>query len=107
MYLIYFIIIKLLCKDFREQKNIELFYKKIFTIRKNYGTTKIYFLKNGVVQMKKLKVILLGTGNRGRSYLSQMSKEKYQVVAVAEPKESLRNYIKETFNVPKENCCDT
>lgn len=57
--------------------------------------------------MKKLKVILLGAGNRGRSYLSQMSAEKYQVVAVAEPKESLRNYIKETFNVPEENCCDT
>ena len=37
--------------------------------------------------MKKLKVILIGAGGRGRTYTDIMAElpEQYQVVAVAEP----------------------
>ena len=47
--------------------------------------------------MKKLKVILIGAGNRGMTYTDIMADmpEKYQVVAVCEPIESRRNYIRE------------
>ena len=56
--------------------------------------------------MKKLKVILIGAGNRGTNYTDLMAQSKYdfEVVAVAEPKESRREYIKEKHNIPEEMC---
>ena len=56
--------------------------------------------------MKKLKVILIGAGNRGTTYTDIMSEfsEKYQVVAVAEPIESRRNYIRDKHNIPENMC---
>jgi len=56
--------------------------------------------------MKKLKVILIGAGSRGMCYTNVMSKmpDKFQVVAVAEPIESRRNYIKELHKIPEELC---
>lgn len=55
---------------------------------------------------KVITVALIGAGNRGESYTDIMAKfpEKYKVVAVAEPIESRRNYIKETHNL-SENMC--
>lgn len=56
--------------------------------------------------MKKLKVILIGAGNRGTTYTDIMSEfsEKYEVVAVAEPIESRRNYIRDKHNIPGNMC---
>ena len=46
--------------------------------------------------MQKLKAILIGAGNRGIIYTDIMAEmsEKFELVAVAEPVESRRNYIK-------------
>lgn len=56
--------------------------------------------------MKKLKVILIGAGNRGITYTNEMKlrEDKFEVVAVAEPIESRRNYIKEKHNIPDNMC---
>ena len=59
--------------------------------------------------MKKLKVILIGAGLRGTTYtdaMQQMS-DKFEVVAVAEPIKSRREYIKNAHNLPDNMCfCD-
>ena len=46
--------------------------------------------------MKKVKAVLIGAGNRGITYTDIMSRmpENYEVVAVAEPIESRREYIR-------------
>jgi len=58
--------------------------------------------------MKKLKVILIGAGNRGTNYTDIMHTmpEQFEVVAVAEPIDSRRNYVKEKHGLP-ENMCFT
>ena len=54
----------------------------------------------------KLKVVLIGAGNRGAAYTDIMAQlpDKYQVVAVAEPIESRRNYIREKHRLAEEMC---
>lgn len=56
--------------------------------------------------MKKLKVILIGAGLRGMIYTDVMKtlSDKFEVVAVAEPVESRRNYIKEKHNLSDDMC---
>lgn len=56
--------------------------------------------------MKKLKVILIGAGNRGERYTDIMADmpEKYEVVAVAEPIESRRKSIQRKHHIPDELC---
>ena len=56
--------------------------------------------------MKKIKVILIGAGCRGIEYTDIMSNtpEKYEIVAVAEPIENRRNYIKEKHNLSEDMC---
>lgn len=56
--------------------------------------------------MKKLKVILIGAGGRGKAYTDIMHTmpEWFEVVAVAEPIDSRRNYIKELHQIPDERC---
>ena len=56
--------------------------------------------------MKKLKVILIGAGNRGTTYTDIMANmpDHYEVVGVAEPIDSRRNYIKNKHNIPEEMC---
>ena len=54
--------------------------------------------------MKTLKVVLIGAGNRGQSYTEQMTDDRFNVVAVAEPVPELRNYIKEKHNVSDDMC---
>lgn len=58
--------------------------------------------------MKKLKVVLIGAGNRGTTYTDIMAKmpEKYEVVAVAEPIKSRREYIKNKHGIKPELCFD-
>ena len=58
--------------------------------------------------MKKLKVILIGAGNRGQGHTDSMKRDgRFEVVAVAEPIKERRDYIKETHNLPDEMCFDT
>lgn len=56
--------------------------------------------------MKKLKVIVVGAGGRGSTYTRYMNQlsDQFEVVAVAEPIESRRNYIKTLCNLPDEAC---
>ncbi len=56
--------------------------------------------------MKKLKVIVIGAGNRGGTYTDYMTHmpEKYEVVAVAEPRDSRREYVQQQHNIPDEMC---
>ncbi len=56
--------------------------------------------------MKKLKVILIGAGNRGKCYTSYMADmpDKFEVIAVAEPIDSRREDIKKRHNIPDEMC---
>ena len=57
---------------------------------------------------KKIKAILIGAGLRGKAYTDVMAeaKDKFKVVAVAEPVESRRNYIKDLHQIPDEMCFD-
>ncbi len=55
---------------------------------------------------QKLKVVVIGAGNRGETYTTIMSNmpDKFQVVAVAEPIESRRQNIQQIHNIPDELC---
>ena len=59
--------------------------------------------------MDRVKVVLIGAGNRGETYTDIMHTlpEKYQVVAVAEPVPSRRNHVKTLHNIPDELCFDS
>jgi len=54
--------------------------------------------------MKKLTVALVGAGNRGQTYTNLMRDERFQVVAVAEPRKERREYVQKTHNIPDELC---
>ena len=56
--------------------------------------------------MKQFSVILIGAGDRGTTYVKFMREmqDKYNVVGVAEPIESRRNFVKNLFNIKDENC---
>ena len=55
---------------------------------------------------KRLKVAIVGAGNRGQVYVDIMAEmpEKYEVVAVAECLDSRRDYVKQTFGIPDDRC---
>lgn len=56
--------------------------------------------------MNTLKAIIIGAGGRGTTYSKAMHKSEYdfQIVAVAEPIENRRNYVKNLYNIPDEMC---
>lgn len=56
--------------------------------------------------MKKLTAIVVGAGQRGGiGYATLMKKtDTFDVVAVAEPIESRRNYVRDMHNIPEERC---
>ena len=56
--------------------------------------------------MKRLKVVLIGAGNRGKAYTDNMKDlpDWFEVVAVAEPIESRRKEIQEIHNIPDDLC---
>lgn len=59
--------------------------------------------------MKKLKVILIGAGNRGTTYV-RMGKEhcpEFEVVGVADPRPNRRDYIRELFDLPESACFES
>ena len=56
--------------------------------------------------MDKIKVILVGAGGRGTTYVRIMKQmpEKYEVVGVADPIQSRRENIKQMHNLPDSAC---
>lgn len=56
--------------------------------------------------MKKMKIIVIGAGNRGRAYTQYALKypEQLEVVAVAEPMERARESFKTMHSLPDEMC---
>lgn len=56
--------------------------------------------------MKKFKVILIGAGGRGTCYTNEMAKmpEQFEVVAVAEPLASRRDFIQKKHNLSDAQC---
>lgn len=59
--------------------------------------------------LKKLSLILVGGGDRGQSYLKYLDlhPECFELVGIAEPVKEKREHIKNTYNVPSENCFES
>ena len=57
----------------------------------------------------KKKLILIGAGGRGKGYtdLTKELSDDFELVAVAEPIDNRRNYIRETHGIPEELCFTT
>lgn len=57
--------------------------------------------------MKKLTAVIIGAGGRGQTYSRLMKdSDRFQVVAVAEPRDSRREAVKALFDL-SEDCCFT
>ncbi len=58
---------------------------------------------------KKIKLILIGAGNRGKTYTDRAKElgELYEVVAVAEPLEARRRDIRDIHGLPDDRCFTT
>ncbi len=58
---------------------------------------------------KSWKVIVIGAGSRGKTYATHMGQQNgaFEVVAIAEPITSRRNYIKDMWQIPEENCSES
>ena len=56
--------------------------------------------------MKQLKAIIIGCGDRGTTYARHMAdaREKFDVVAIADPIDDRRNFVRDTFSIPEEKC---
>ena len=55
-----------------------------------------------------LKYVLIGAGKRGQAYSEAAFKEHgCEIVAVADPNENVRNYIRDTYNVPHDMCFES
>ncbi len=56
--------------------------------------------------MKKIKVIIIGAGNRGVRYATHMAEnpEKYEIVGMADPQAARRKHFQDVFGVPAEQC---
>ena len=56
--------------------------------------------------MKQFSVILIGAGDRGTTYVKHMKSmpEKFKIVAVAEPIEARRNFVKDLFDLGEDMC---
>lgn len=59
--------------------------------------------------MKRLTIALVGGGDRGNCYIKYLDEhaDKFSLVAVVEPVKEKREFFKEKYNVPKENCFTT
>lgn len=60
--------------------------------------------------MEKIKVIVIGAGQRGQGYTNIMKDrfgDRYEVVGVAEPICDRREYIKNKHNIKEENCFES
>ncbi len=57
--------------------------------------------------MEPIKVVLIGAGLRGKAYTDFMTDNRFKVIAVADPIEARRDYIKETHGVTDDMCFNT
>ncbi len=59
--------------------------------------------------MKKLKAIVIGAGSRGMCYANKMAnyRDKFEVVAVAEPMGYKRKHLQEMYGIPNEMCFES
>lgn len=59
--------------------------------------------------MKKLKLILIGGGDRGSSYLKYLDSHpgKFELVGLAEPVNEKREYLKTLYHVPEDMCFES
>ena len=59
--------------------------------------------------MEKIKVILIGAGNRGTTYARHAydACPELEIIAVADPNPVRRNHIKEKFNLPDSACFES
>lgn len=58
--------------------------------------------------MKKLTFILIGAGNRGKCYTQHAYMHGgYELVGIADPNEQTREFMREYYHIPKENCYKT
>ena len=59
--------------------------------------------------MKKLSLVLIGGGDRGRSYLKYLdaNPEKFSLVALAEPIKEKREFLKDLYHVADNMCFES
>ncbi len=78
-------------------------YAVAFCAQLAYNQEKLF---GGLLMSKKLTAVVIGAGNRGLVYAKLMAErpEKYEIVAVAEPKDSRRNEVKTRSGLPQERC---
>ena len=59
--------------------------------------------------MKKVKLVLIGAGGRGITYVKQGKKHcpEVELVAVADPNQHRRDHVKQMFGLPDECCFET
>ncbi len=58
--------------------------------------------------MKQLTLILIGGGDRGSCYLKYLNSnpDKFRLVGIAEPVKEKREYLRNLYSVPQENCVE-
>ncbi len=60
--------------------------------------------------MKQIKIALIGAGNRGIAYtnnMAELGKEYFDVIAVCDPDEKVRNIIKEKHGISDDMCFES
>ena len=57
---------------------------------------------------KKLRAIMIGTGNRGTNYATTAKEEcpEFEMVAIADPNPTRRDYVQKLFDLPDSACYD-
>ena len=59
--------------------------------------------------MKQVSLILIGGGDRGSSYLKSLDTNpgRFKLVGIAEPVKEKREYLRDKYGVPAENCFES
>jgi len=91
----------------RGPKKEDLRAKTAFTFACAYGTIKQSHTKRKQeFVMKKIKIILIGAGDRGTTYaeLGAQNCPEFELVGVADPDPERRDYIRRMFALPADAC---
>ena len=87
-----------------EEDNLKILFNREFT----NGYLFIDKVNESIVFMKKLTFILIGAGNRGKCYTQHAYMHGgYELVGIADPNEQTREFMREHYHIPKENCYKT
>ena len=56
--------------------------------------------------MKKVRAIMIGTGNRGTNYAERLKENspEFEMVAIADPNPARRDYVQKLYNLPDSAC---